>query len=66
MIIELIPEHPRLRENVTTAYGSEFANLIRQLEKNKDFKKIEGQFSIYKGKRGHIEIDFGMKEGEGE
>jgi len=36
-----------LEENVTTAYGSEFANLIRELKKKKDFKKIDGHFSIY-------------------
>jgi len=57
MVIELRPERPAFTENITEASSSEFAHLIRELGQKKDSTRIEGQFSIYRSKKGPVVIE---------
>ena len=61
MIIEVRKKSPRIN-NVTEATSVDFASLIGELEKKRDFSKIEGHFSIYRSVKGHIVIDLDIAE----
>ncbi len=57
MKIKLSPKHRPFAINVTTAYSTEFAKLIRELEKKRAFESIKGEFEIYRSGEGKVTIE---------
>lgn len=53
-------KHPQLEaNNVTEAYGKEFADLLKELKK-REIERIDGSFTISQG-RGCIILDLNLK-----